>query len=75
MESRIDGKDQKLYKIYMAKKKRARKGHQSFKMTPHKHSQDRVLMYVISAAVVGVVVGFLFREQVSSVLGISTLAP
>lgn len=56
----------------MPKKKSKSHGHQSFKLTPHGHPQERVLLYVVTAAVVGAVVGYLFREQVIDVLGAAT---
>ena len=41
-------------------------------MTPHGHRQERVLFYIVAAAVLGLVVGYFFKDQVASVLGIST---
>jgi len=65
----------------MAKKKstksvgkapKATSKHQSFKLSPHGYSMDKVILYVVMAALIGFGIGWLFRDQFTSVLGVST---
>jgi len=37
--------------------------HQTFKLTPHKHPQERVLLYIVVAVVVGVAIGWLLKDD------------
>jgi len=57
------------YKIYMAKKTRR---HQSFKMTPHGHPNERVFLYIVIAVLLSVAVGYFLKDQAASVLGLSS---
>ncbi|KKR76749.1 MAG: hypothetical protein UU21_C0004G0016 [Candidatus Levybacteria bacterium GW2011_GWA2_40_8] len=57
----------------MAKKKSKRR-HQSFKMTPHGHPQGKVFFYIVLAVLFGIAVGYLFRDQVIAVLGAATFS-
>ena len=57
----------------MAKKKSKRR-HESFKMTPHGHPQEKVLLYIVLAVLFGIAVGYLFRDQVIAVLGAATFS-
>ncbi len=59
----------------MAKKKSGSKktiGHQSFKLSPHGYPKDKVILYVVMAAIIGFGIGWLFRDQFTSVLGVTT---
>lgn len=59
----------------MAKKKSTIKGgsrHQSFKLTPHGYPKDKVILYVVMAAIIGFGIGWLFRDQFTTVLGVAT---
>lgn len=48
----------------MPKKKSASsKKHQSFKMTPHNHPKERVLLYVVIAALIGIGIGMFLMNQ------------
>ena len=48
------------------------KKHQSFKLTPHNHPKERVLIYAIVALVIGLAIGWLLKDQYATVLGVST---
>lgn len=54
------------------KKSTSSKKHQSFKMSPHDHSKERVLVYVVLAAVIGVGIGMFLMNQFSEQLTIIT---
>jgi len=53
----------------MAKKKIK---HQSFKLSPHGHSTQNVILYIILVSIFAVVVGYLLKDNFAQVLGIST---
>jgi hypothetical protein len=42
--------------------------HQSFKLSPHKHTQERVIIYVLIAVVVGLVLGWYFKDDFSRMI-------
>lgn len=67
LDKRI-GLDQKLN---MAKKKTKRR-HQSFKMTPHKHPNERVFIYIVVAVAISIAVGYFLKDQTAAVLGLSS---
>lgn len=59
----------------MAKKKSTKRSvarHQSFKLTPHGYPKDKVFLYVVMAALIGFGIGWLFRDQFTTVLGVAT---
>jgi F0F1-type ATP synthase assembly protein I len=56
----------------MAKKKSKKVKHQSFKLSPHPYSNQQVFFFVLAAVVVGLVLGWLLKDQTAAVLGIST---
>ena len=43
--------------------------HQSFKLTPHGHPKEKVLLYVVVAALVGVAIGWILKDHFISALG------
>lgn len=46
--------------------------HQSFKLTPHDHPRERVLLYAVVALLIGLAIGWLLKDQYAAVLGVST---
>lgn len=46
--------------------------HQSFKLSAHGYPKDKVILYVVMAAIIGFGIGWLFRDQFTSVLGVAT---
>lgn len=45
--------------------------HKSFKLSPHGYPMDKVILYVVMAALIGFGIGWLFRDQFTSVLGVA----
>ncbi len=37
--------------------------HQSFKLTPHNHPKERVVLYIVVAVLVGVAIGWLLKDD------------
>ena len=52
----------------MPKRSAKKAKHQSFKMTPHNHSKERVFMYMVVAGVVGVVIGLLIKDDIARMM-------
>ncbi len=54
-----------------AKKKTASSStkHQNFKLTPHGHPKDKVMLYVVISILIGLAIGWFFRGQVIAMLG------
>lgn len=56
----------------MAKKRSAAKKssgsakHQSFKLSSHSYPKDKVVLYIVMAAIIGFGIGWLFRDQFAS---------
>ncbi|MEK9176529.1 MAG: hypothetical protein AAB520_03735 [Patescibacteria group bacterium] len=44
--------------------------HQSFKLFPHKHPKDRVLLYIAVAVVVGVIIGLVIQGHLGFTSGV-----
>lgn len=56
----------------MAKKRSARVKHKTLKLSPHNYSQQQVYIYIAVAIAVGLVLGYLLKDQAIAVLGVST---
>lgn len=56
----------------MAKKRNARVKHKTLKLSPHNYSQQQVYIYIAVAIAVGLVLGYLLKDQAIAVLGVST---
>ncbi len=52
----------------MAKRKVA---HKSFKLTPHSHPKEKVMIYVALAFTVGFVFGLMYADQAFAYIGLS----
>jgi hypothetical protein len=52
----------------MPKKTSKKAKHQSFKLTPHKYSQEKVVLYVIGAVVIGAILGWLLKDDFGKVI-------
>ncbi len=50
----------------MPKKTAHKVKHQSFKLTPHSHPKERVILYILVAALVGLVAGWVLKDQIAS---------
>lgn len=53
----------------MTKKKSASR-HQSFRLSPHGHNNQRVMLYIVVAFVVGFGVGLMYGNQALASMGI-----
>jgi hypothetical protein len=53
----------------MAKGSAKKAKHQSFKISPHKHPKDKVMLYVVIAILVGIAIGWFLQEPIISALG------
>jgi hypothetical protein len=47
----------------MPKRSAKKSKHQSFKMTPHNHSKERVFFFVLAAALIGLAIGWVLKDQ------------
>jgi hypothetical protein len=52
----------------MPKKTSKKVKHQSFKLTPHNHPKEKVILYIALAVVIGVVVGWAVRDDFAKLL-------
>jgi hypothetical protein len=53
----------------MAKGSAKKVKHQSFKISPHKHPKDKVMLYVVVAILVGIAIGWFLQEPIITALG------
>jgi hypothetical protein len=53
----------------MAKGSAKKAAHKSFKMSPHKHPKDKVMLYVVIAILVGIAIGWFLQEPIMNALG------
>lgn len=53
----------------MAKRSAKKAGHQSFKLSAHNHTQERVIMLVLIAVAVGLVAGLFLSSNVVPMSG------
>ncbi len=47
----------------MPKKTAKKSKHQSFKLTPHNHPKERVILYLVVAVLVGAALGWILRDD------------
>lgn len=44
-------------------------GHQNFKLSAHGYPQEKVILYVVIAVLIGLAMGWFFKDQFISMLG------